>query len=62
MGTARKPLWTQGWAFISNGFALALSLGKQGGAPVAFKLTGNARSEFEKWLLAGDENQSRFVR
>jgi hypothetical protein len=25
-------------------------------------LTGHARSEFEKWLLAGDKNQSRFVR
>ena len=52
-----------GLAFISEGFfALAPSLGKQGGAPVACKLTGIAHSEFEKWLLAGDENQSRFVR
>jgi hypothetical protein len=31
-------------------------------APDAGKLTGIAHSEFEKWLLAGDENQSRFVR
>ncbi len=31
-------------------------------APDACKLTGIAHSEFEKWLLAGDENQSRFVR
>jgi hypothetical protein len=62
MGPARETLWTQGWTFISDCFALAPSLGKQGGTPVAFKLTGNARSEFEKWLLAGDENQSRFVR
>jgi hypothetical protein len=61
-GRLGKPLWTQGWTFMSDGFVLAPSLGKQGGASVASKLTGNAHSEFEKWLLAGDENQSRFVR
>ena len=62
MGTAREARVDAGLAFTSDGFPLAPSLGKQGGAPVAFKLTGHARSEFEKWLLAGDENQSRFVR
>jgi hypothetical protein len=61
-GRLEKPPVDAGLAFTSDGFVLAPSLGKQGGAPVAFKLTGHARSEFEKWLLAGDKNQSRFVR
>jgi hypothetical protein len=35
---------------------------KAGRQSLVNKLTGKAHSEFEKWLLAGDENQSRFVR
>ena len=59
---SRNPV-NVGLTFLSDGFALAPSLGKQGGRQLlASKLTGKAHSEFEKWLLAGDENQSCFVR
>jgi hypothetical protein len=61
-GRLEKPYGRRAGLYIGRFFALAPSLGEQGGAPVACKLTGIAHSEFEKWLLAGDENQSRFVR
>jgi hypothetical protein len=55
-GAGSRNRMDVGLTFVSDVFVLAPSLGKQGGAPVACKLTGKAHSEFEKWLLAGDEN------
>jgi len=62
MGTAREPYGRRA-GLISEGFLLWRRRWQARlAAPVACKLTGICPFRVEKWLSAGDENQSRFVR